>query len=367
MRHSLRTRLIVSLAAIVVVVVGLLVIFTRVAITQRFNSMVHETGSQFGERISGFFGDYYASNGSWEGVDDIFIAFRNMPSNAPQSESHSPQERFGVPGRVLNPKEERLLLMDNEGQVVFDSDPESDWSDDLKFLQDVGVPIYVNGVIVGLLFVASSLGILNTMQNDFLSRMNTLMAFGGILAVLVAVVGGSYLAFRIITPVKALSEASLRLANGDYSQRIPVSSEDELGEMSKSFNKMAMDLERQEGLRRRAMADIAHELRTPLSVLQIDLESIEDGLVEPINETIQRLQKEVVLLGKLVDDLRLLSLAESGELRLDFHQVDLSGLVQAVLKRFEATAREGGVELVFRGSGGKLWIAGCSRASLRPP
>lgn len=358
MRYSLRTRLIVSLAAIVVVVVGLLVILTRGAITMRFNSMVHESGSQFGARISEFLGEYYARNGSWEGVGEIFVAFRNMPNNIPQPEHYPFQERLGFPARILNPKEERLLLMDNEGQVVFNSEPQSDWVDDLKNIQDEGVPIYVNGEPVGQLYVASSLGILNTLQNNFLSRMNTLMVFGGILAVLVAVVGGTYLAYRIITPVKALSEASLRLANGDYSQRIPVTSEDELGEMSKSFNKMAMELERQENLRRQAMADIAHELRTPLSVLQIDLESIEDGLVEPTGEAIQRLLMEVELLSKLVDDLRLLSLAEAGELRLDFHPVDLTGLVQVVLKRFDAAAREQGVELIFRQPGGELWISG---------
>ncbi|MCJ7622481.1 MAG: ATP-binding protein [Anaerolineaceae bacterium] len=185
-----------------------------------------------------------------------------------------------------------------------------------------------------------------------------MVSLAGRAPVLVAVVGGAYLAYRIITPVKALSEASLRLANGDYSQRIPVTSEDELGEMSKSFNKMAMELEHQENLRRRAMADIAHELRTPLSVLQIDLESIEDGLVEPTDEAIQRLQKEVELMSKLVDDLRLLSSAEAGELRLDFHTLDLAGLVQAVVKRFEATAREQRVDMIFNEPGEELWISG---------
>jgi hypothetical protein len=219
MRHSLRTRLIVSLAAIVVVVVGLLVIFTRSAITQRFNSMVHESGSQFAVRISEFLEEYYARNGSWEGVEEFFIAFRTIPNNPPQSGHQSSQERFGFPGRLLNPKDEQLLLMDNKGLVVFDSDPESDWAENLKNLPDEGVPIIVNGEPVGQLYVASSLGILNALQNNFLSRINTLMVIGGVLAILVAVVGGTYLAYRIITPVKALSEASLRLASGDYSQR----------------------------------------------------------------------------------------------------------------------------------------------------
>jgi signal transduction histidine kinase len=149
----------------------------------------------------------------------------------------------------------------------------------------------------------------------------------------------------ILRPVKALSEASQKLAHGDYSHRIPVITDDELGEMTRSFNQMATELEGQELLRRRSLADVAHELRTPLSVLQIDLESIEDGIIEPDTETIQRLQMEVGTLRKLVEDLRILSLADAGELKLDMQPVDLNGLLHINAKRMERQAGEKGVSI----------------------
>jgi len=151
---------------------------------------------------------------------------------------------------------------------------------------------------------------------------------------------GSFQAQRIVAPVRALAEAARRIAGGDLSQRISITSRDELGEMAAAFNEMAAKLEEQRELRHRAMADIAHELRTPLSVLQIDLESIEDGLTIPTPEVIIGLQEELTLLNRLVEDLRMLSLAEAGELTMSVQPLDLAELIRATLERVRSTARE---------------------------
>ncbi|MCP4518840.1 MAG: HAMP domain-containing protein, partial [Delftia sp.] len=144
---------------------------------------------------------------------------------------------------------------------------------------------------------------------------------------------------------RALADAARRVAAGDLAQRVPVTSQDELGEMAVAFNTMAAQLEQQHALRRRAMADVAHELRTPLSVLQIDLESIQDGLTAPTPGAVARLLEEVALLNRLVEDLRMLSLAEAGELQMAAQQVDVRELVQATTQRVHTAAREKGVSL----------------------
>jgi signal transduction histidine kinase len=90
---------------------------------------------------------------------------------------------------------------------------------------------------------------------------------------------------------------------------------------------------------------VAHELRTPLSVLQIDLESIQDGLTTPTPDAVARLLEEVALLNRLVEDLRMLSLAEAGELQMAAQQVDVRELVQATIERVHTAAREKGVSL----------------------
>lgn len=170
------------------------------------------------------------------------------------------------------------------------------------------------------------------------------MVVAAIVAGLAVLFVGSLQARRIVAPVRALADAARRVAGGEFAQ-MPVTSRDELGEMAVAFNTMAAELKRQHTLRRRAMADIAHELRTPLTVLQIDLESIEDGLTEPTAEVVARLQGEVALLNRLVEDLRMLSLAEAGELHLEVRPVAVGPLVQSVLERVRGAAQEKGVGL----------------------
>jgi signal transduction histidine kinase len=236
--------------------------------------------------------------------------------------------------------DERLLVVDANGRLAFDSGG----SGETIRLADAdlakGAPILVGDRQVGTLIVASGLGTLTSDQTDFLRQVNVLMLAAALVAGLAVLVVGSFQARRIVAPLHALAAAARRIAGGDLSQRVPVSSKDELGDVAVAFNTMASELEQQHELRRRAMADIAHELRTPLSVLQIDLESIEDGLTEPNPEVVAGLKQEVALLNCLVSDLRTLSLAESGELRLDIQPVDVRELVGNTMPRMYSAAQE---------------------------
>ena len=193
--------------------------------------------------------------------------------------------------------------------------------------------------------MASGLGALTSGQTNFLKQVNILMLAAAAVAGLAVLVVGSFQAKRIVAPLHALGAAARRIAGGDLSQRVSVTSQDELGDVAVAFNTMASELEQQHELRRRAMADIAHELRTPLSVLQIDLESIEDGLTDPTPKVITGLKQEVALLACLVGDLRMLSLAESGELRLDIQPVDVRELVENTIARMRGAAQDKGIVL----------------------
>jgi signal transduction histidine kinase len=184
------------------------------------------------------------------------------------------------------------------------------------------------------------------------------MLVAGSVAALGVLVVGSLQARRIVKPVRALAAAAHRVADGDLSQRIPVASDDELGEMAAAFNTMAAELERQHELRHRAMADIAHELRTPLSVLQVQLESIEDNLTEPTPEVIAGLRDDLAHLSRLVEDLRTLTLADAGELRVEAEPVEMRGLVRDVVERLQVTARAGEVRLTTQLPGDGLYVTG---------
>ncbi|MDI6773496.1 MAG: ATP-binding protein [bacterium] len=146
---------------------------------------------------------------------------------------------------------------------------------------------------------------------------------GGLAAVLLGILMARYLT----TPLRRMSDAASRIGRGDLAQEVPVPSDDDLGELARAFNAMAADLRRLEESRRNLVADIAHELGTPLSVLQANLEGMLDGVVEPAPDRLAALHTQVRLLARLVEDLRDLSLAQAGRLPLHRAPTDLAALV----------------------------------------
>jgi signal transduction histidine kinase len=165
--------------------------------------------------------------------------------------------------------------------------------------------------------------------------------WGGLVAVAIALLITFVLSRRILAPVKALTSVAKRLGRGDFSQRVQVKDKSEIGELAQTFNSMASDLERAERLQRNMVADIAHELRTPLSNIRGYLEAIRDGVIKPDAETIRSLDEEAVLLSRLVDDLQELSLAEAGELRLNCQAENIGGLINQTVAvvQTQATAK----------------------------
>jgi two-component system sensor histidine kinase BaeS len=131
-----------------------------------------------------------------------------------------------------------------------------------------------------------------------------------VLAAIVAII----LARAFLLPVKRLAEATHRLAAGAYDTRVAVRSGDEIGRLGEDFNRLAHALERNEQLRRRFIADVSHELRTPLAIARGEIEAIEDGVRPLSRESLASLKHEVGALGKLVEDLYQLALADVGAL-----------------------------------------------------
>jgi len=132
----------------------------------------------------------------------------------------------------------------------------------------------------------------------------------------------------MLAPVKRLVDATHQLATGDFSSRVEVHSQDELGKLAQDFNQLAMTLEKNEQMRRAFMADISHELRTPLAVLRGELEAMQDGVRKMSLDSLSSLQSEVSILTKLVDDLYQLSLSDAGALAYRKEETDVVHLIQ---------------------------------------
>ncbi len=163
-------------------------------------------------------------------------------------------------------------------------------------------------------------------------------AAGGILLM-------SLISRRILAPVQALSAAAHRLGRGDLSQRVPAAGPSEIQRLGHTFNIMAENLQTAEQQRRNLAADVAHELRTPLSNIQGYLEAVNDGLLEADATTIAALRQQTAHLVSLVEDLRLLALAEAGALHLNLRAESLEALLGEAVEAFRPRAEVKEIQL----------------------
>ena len=154
-------------------------------------------------------------------------------------------------------------------------------------------------------------------ENAFLARVNQAIVFGALGATVIALALGGLLARAISRPVKELTDATQRVAQGELGHQVPVRTRDELGDLAVSFNRMSADLATSNQLRRQMTADVAHELRTPLSIILGYSEALSDGKLQGKPAIYEAMYGEAQLLSHLVDDLRTLSLADAGELTLN--------------------------------------------------
>lgn len=187
-------------------------------------------------------------------------------------------------------------------------------------------------------------------ERRILQELRTSVAVSSGAALLLGTGAGLLLAFGLVRPLGELYRTAEAYRRGERTRRAQVRGRDEVAALAQSFNQLLEELSRKEEEEKRLLADIAHDLRTPLTVLQGDLEALEDGLLPCTPEHLRRLQEEVRLLGRLVEDLRLLTLAESRALRLEVRPTDSLDLARAVLEAHAPRAAAKGVSLGLQGS-----------------
>ena len=188
-------------------------------------------------------------------------------------------------------------------------------------------------------------GLMGPDEQDFIARLRLSLILGGVGGALVATLAGVIVARYITRPLHEIEEAARSVALGDASRRASVSSSDELGELAASFNTMAASLANQERTRQQFIADVAHELRTPLTVLQGEIEALQDGVTKPSRERLESLHEETQLLNRLVEDLRTLSLADAGELKLQVSSEPAAAIIRRGVSAMREAAERANVGL----------------------
>lgn len=206
-------------------------------------------------------------------------------------------------------------------------------------------PIEVAGRTVGWIAVSPFQSVTEAGGERFQQyQLSTSIAMG-VVSLLLATLIAAWISRTLLTPVKQVATATHQLAAGDYSSRVKVVTQDEVGQLAADFNHLAHTLERNEQIRREFMADVSHELRTPLSILRGELEALEDGVRHLDASSIRSLQGEVAMLTKLVDDLYELSLADVGALAYRKLPCDLGELLALCIDGFQERYAERSIAL----------------------
>jgi len=177
-------------------------------------------------------------------------------------------------------------------------------------------------------------GMMGDLYSGFRDGVFEALGWAAVAAVLVAVLISLLFSRRILQPLRAMMQASQRISEGHYDERVQVGGADELGQLAQRFNQMAEKLHQVEAMRRQLIGDVSHELRTPLTAIKGSMEGLMDGILPATDETYQQIHQEADRLNRLVDDLQELSRVESGAYELDLRPTQIDPLLETLLKRF---------------------------------
>lgn len=238
-------------------------------------------------------------------------------------------------------KEGYVVVADAEGTIV--ASDETEWLGQTLNQRERAwsIPLQVDDERVGFLLMYD-----RELSSRVRGAFQTLLILGlviGISSLLISLL----ISRRISRPLVNLTAATRDVATGDLSVRVPVAAHGEMRELAIAFNQMAHDLAQADELRRNMTADVAHELRTPLSVIRGKLEGVLDGVYPATAQHLEPVLEEVRLLTRLVEDLRLLALAEAGQLALEKRPIDVGDLLRDVYVNFGPQAADRGVTLAL--------------------
>jgi two-component system sensor histidine kinase BaeS len=335
MKTSLNLKLVVAFILVAVITGVVLAIVFRSVNQNRFDQFVLDQQSQSTAEL---LTAYYRTYGSWDGIEQILVEQHLMGM----------EMNMGGPNRSGGTGQMRRLfgLADPSGKVLVGVDEMWTVGEMLTRAQLVeGVPLLIENQPVGTLLVVRRIPVYNAAEQLFINRTNRALLIGLIGAIVLAGLLGAWIARGLTDPLRDLTAATKNLAQGLPQQTVKINSRDELGELGEAFNKMSHDIETSNQLRRQMTADVAHDLRTPLTVIGGYVEAMRDGALEASPERMGLIADEVEHLNRMVTELRLLSQADAGELKLDLQTLDPAELLTKTGAMFALEAEHKGIVL----------------------
>ncbi|OGU17927.1 MAG: two-component sensor histidine kinase [Geobacteraceae bacterium GWC2_53_11] len=337
---------------------AVLSVFSAVAIMQwninrgflKFINSVEQSGVS---RLAGKLEEFYRAEQKWDllrsdparwnrlvavSMPEVGPPHGNhLPGNPPQdarrpdgpSPNHIPGENHGpMPPRISHDFDQRLYLLDNNKNVLIKNAEVT--------IGNAVTPLLYQGRVVGYLGLSPRQIISDAPQQRFLREQKSALGLTAGVVVLLASALSLLLARRLVKPIQELTHATHQLAAGSFDVRVSPASHDELGQLARDFNALAVALEQGELTRRQWVADISHELRTPLAILRGEIEALQDGIRQPTTDKVNSLHSEVMHLVRLVDDLYQLSLSDVGALTYRKSELDLVSVLEETMMSFRS-------------------------------
>lgn len=335
MRLSLRVKLILAFSIVAIAAVLGIVLFANLESERQVRTYMAR-GGQYGlTSLVESLEQHYESHGSWDGVESVFAN-----SNYRSGRNNQRGQNTGM--QLLNG--ERVIVWSSDPSAVGDKLDAGAVSEAITLVND-------RNDTIGYLLVDGSFLLQIDEISPFVSRLKSVVLYSGIAAAVLAVLLAVLLSNYLLRPVKALMAASDQMSSGDLSTRVKVKGNDELTDLAVTFNHMASNLEIAEDRKKAMTADVAHELRTPIAVQKAQLEGMLDGVIPANSENLGIALQQTDFLSRLVDDLRLLAMADAGEIQLEARETDVQRLIEQLAAQFAGQLQLDGTRITTEFSG----------------
>lgn len=340
MKSSLKGKLILSYLAVALITVLVVSAVIRLTSGQfMMNMVVEQQTSLLQESVQ----SYYTANGTLDGfVDTYFQAVRPQPEPfQPGDLPYKPPDVRDLRGVYGLVDAEYRALLPTFGIEVGDTVPAE------RLQNAVAVQAADGQTIAWILPDTKNQFKLNAEEELFLQRTSLAIGLAAGAGILIAVVMGFLLAGGVLKPIRRLTQASQALAAGELQQEVPVTSQDEIGQLTATFNQMSADLVQADQQRKRMTADITHDLSTPLQIISGYIEMLEEGEVALTPQRIEIIKTEIGHLRRLVDDMSTLTQVEAGGLDVQLQAAPPGALLERIAQAYQPIAARQGVDLML--------------------
>jgi signal transduction histidine kinase len=346
LNKSLLWKLTLAFLLVAIITAALVAVFIRVTSADRLSRLIID---QQRSDLQSSLAAYYAENGSWVGIAENWqqiVRPRSSSTAFPPPNGQAFNQGGPQSGSPTGDRRGFFGLVDAQGVVIIANNQEYPAGSTMPGqVLKTGIPVTVDGKHVGTIMTPPLPPPFNREETLFLQRTTEALLYAVAGSMALALLIGLFLARTLIRPLQALTQAAQNMAQGDLNQQVTVRTRDEIGQLGTAFNQMSAEVTRVNQQRKQMTADIAHDLRTPLTVIAGYVESMQDGVLQPTPERLALIYTEIERLQNLVGDLKMLSQVDAGELPLRPREMSPGSLLERVAAPFQHRAEQQGITL----------------------